>query len=85
MPTYNYRCTECNHELEVIQKMSEDPLTFCPACDEKTLKKIIKSVRFTLKGWNWPGKSMVKTMDDVLAPQRKRDAKRAPDEMKYRS
>lgn len=32
MPTYQYRCTTCAGELEVVQKFTDDPLTECPAC-----------------------------------------------------
>ena len=41
MPTYEYQCTdtECNHIVEFMQKMSEDPIEFCPHCGQKSLKK----------------------------------------------
>ena len=33
MPTYVYRCKDCGHEFETIQKMSDDPLKTCPECE----------------------------------------------------
>jgi putative FmdB family regulatory protein len=53
MPIYEYRCDDCGHELEAIQKMSENPLTDCPACGESALKKKISAVAFRLKGSGW--------------------------------
>jgi putative FmdB family regulatory protein len=32
MPTYEYKCTECNYTFEMFQKMSDDPLKECPNC-----------------------------------------------------
>ena len=39
MPTYDYRCTACSHELEMMQKMTEDPLKICPNCHKESLKR----------------------------------------------
>ncbi len=41
MPTYEYVCRECGHELEVFQRMSEDALTDCPACEQAQLRRKI--------------------------------------------
>lgn len=41
MPTYEYVCTDCGEEHEVFQRMSEDPLTICPSCEEPKLKRKI--------------------------------------------
>jgi len=41
MPTYEYLCTHCGQEHEAFQRMSEDPLTICPACEEPSLKRKI--------------------------------------------
>jgi putative FmdB family regulatory protein len=54
MPTYNYQCENCKHEVEVVQKMSDPPLTSCPECKKEELKKVIKSTGgFQLKGNGW--------------------------------
>ena len=53
MPIYEYRCEECGHELEAIQKMSDDPLTKCPNCNNESLVKKISATGFRLKGGGW--------------------------------
>ena len=40
MPTYDYRCSDCGHEFEHLQTMTEDPLAHCPVC-AGTLKRLI--------------------------------------------
>ena len=41
MPTYEYACRNCGHEMEVFQRMSDDALEHCPACDTSSLKRKI--------------------------------------------
>ncbi len=53
MPIYEYACESCGHRLEAIQKMSEAPLTDCPACGKPSLKKQISAAGFQLKGNGW--------------------------------
>ena len=53
MPIYAYRCDECGHELEALQKVSDAPLTECPACGAPALKKQITAAAFRLKGSGW--------------------------------
>ncbi len=53
MPIYEYACEGCGHRLEAIQKMSEAPLTDCPACGKPSLKKQISAAGFQLKGSGW--------------------------------
>ena len=53
MPIYEYRCTSCGHEKEVLQKMSDAPLKECPACGKPTLTKLISAAGFQLKGSGW--------------------------------
>jgi putative FmdB family regulatory protein len=53
MPIYEYRCSKCGHELEALQKLSEAPLTACPACREATLVKQMSAAGFHLKGSGW--------------------------------
>jgi putative FmdB family regulatory protein len=50
MPIYEYRCTKCGHELEAIQKITEEPLLKCPECKKKSLEKLISTGGFILKG-----------------------------------
>ena len=53
MPIYEYQCNACGHELEALQKMSDDALVHCPECNEETLKKKISAAGFQLKGTGW--------------------------------
>lgn len=53
MAIYAYKCGECGHEFEVIQKMSDDPLKTCPKCQRDTLVKQVSSGAFCLKGYGW--------------------------------
>ena len=53
MPIYAYRCTECGHELDVLQKISEAQLTDCPACHRPALTKKLTAAGFQLKGSGW--------------------------------
>ncbi len=41
MPTYQYVCTSCRHQLEEFQPITEAPLTHCPACNAETLTRIM--------------------------------------------
>jgi len=49
MPTYEYRCKECGHELEAVQGFHDDPLTECPSCGGD-LRKKFGSVGISFKG-----------------------------------
>lgn len=49
MPTYQYACTSCGAQLEVVQKFSDDPLTECPECAGR-LRKVFSAVGIVFKG-----------------------------------
>ncbi|HEX7743638.1 MAG TPA: FmdB family zinc ribbon protein [Micromonosporaceae bacterium] len=49
MPTYQYACTACGHQLEAVQSFADDPLTECPACEGR-LRKLFGSVGIVFKG-----------------------------------
>ena len=53
MPIYDYQCTDCGHGLEAIQKLSDAPLTQCPACGNDALKKKVSAPSFRLSGGGW--------------------------------
>ena len=53
MPIYEYRCADCDHQLEVVQKLSEEQLVSGPECKKDSLKKIISAAGFRLKGDGW--------------------------------
>lgn len=50
MPTYEYRCKACGHELEIVQSFSDDALTTCPSCQAEELRKVFGSVGIAFKG-----------------------------------
>ncbi len=53
MPFYEYECTNCKFYVEALQKISDPPLTQCPSCKKKTLKKLVSAPNFRLKGGGW--------------------------------
>lgn len=53
MPLNEYKCENCGHLFDKIQKFSDEPLTSCPICNEETLKKVISKSDFVLKGSGW--------------------------------
>lgn len=53
MPIYAYRCEECGHADEVLQKISDPQLTDCPACSKSSFKKQLTAAGFQLKGTGW--------------------------------
>lgn len=52
MPIYEYRCEECGHRLEVIQKFSDSPFTQCPNCKGR-LSKVLSPSALMFKGSGW--------------------------------
>lgn len=53
MPIYGYICKSCEHALDALQKISDDPLVYCPDCGEPQLKRQLSAPRFRLKGKGW--------------------------------
>lgn len=53
MPIYEYRCTECGHQAEVLQKFSDPALTICTACGKPGFTKLLSAAGFQLKGSGW--------------------------------
>ncbi len=53
MPIYEYRCPDCSHEFEEIQKMSDDPVRLCPSCGKENVSKLLSAAAFHLKGGGW--------------------------------
>ena len=49
MPTYQYRCTECDHAFEQFQSFTDDALTVCPVCGGR-LRKVFNAVGVVFKG-----------------------------------
>jgi putative FmdB family regulatory protein len=53
MPIYAYRCAACGHAKDVLQKISDPPLSDCPACGAPRLEKQLTAAGFQLKGSGW--------------------------------
>lgn len=53
MPIYAYRCAECGHTKDVLRKLSDPPLTTCPACGAQAFEKQVTAAGFQLKGSGW--------------------------------
>ena len=49
MPLYDYLCSHCEHQDDVLVKLSDDPLLNCPVCKNKTFKKQVSAPHFKLK------------------------------------
>lgn len=64
MPVYEYQCTKCKKEFEVMQKITDEPLSVCSACGGE-LKKLITNTSFVLKGSGW-------YITDYPSPERKK-------------
>ena len=53
MPIYAYKCESCGAAKDVLQKISDPPLTDCPACGQPTFRKQVTAAGFQLKGNGW--------------------------------
>jgi putative FmdB family regulatory protein len=53
MPIYAYRCDSCGAEKDVLQKLSDAPLTVCPECGAEAFHKRLSAPAFQLKGSGW--------------------------------
>ena len=53
MPIYSYKCNACRYQSDVLQKMSDAPLTICPACGKDSYSKQLTAAGFVLKGGGW--------------------------------
>lgn len=53
MPIYGYRCNACGFEKDVMQKISDAPITTCPSCGAESFAKQLSAAGFQLKGSGW--------------------------------
>ena len=53
MPIYAYKCGSCGHAKDVLQKLSDAPLTVCTACGAEAFSKQVTAAGFQLKGSGW--------------------------------
>ncbi|MDB5750187.1 MAG: hypothetical protein JWP65_608 [Ramlibacter sp.] len=89
MPIYAYKCGSCGHAKDVLQKMSDDPLTVCPACGAPSFSKQLTAAGFQLKGSGWyatdfrnggtPAPAADKAGDKPAEPSGEKPAEKAAD------
>jgi putative FmdB family regulatory protein len=53
MPLYEYRCEACEHQFEIIQKFSDDPIAVCPSCGQGPVVKLLSTPAIQFKGSGW--------------------------------
>ncbi len=82
MPIYEYICTECEHDHEALQKMSDAPLVDCPACSKPALKKVISAPRFRLSGTGWYETDFKSDKQRNLAESGKKDSAKKDSDQK---
>ena len=70
MPIYAYKCASCGHAKDVLQKISDLPLSVCPACGAASFAKQVTAAGFQLKGSGW-------YVTDFRDSNKKKDAKAA--------
>jgi putative FmdB family regulatory protein len=85
MPIYEYSCTECDHALEALQKMSDAPLVDCPACSKPALKKLISAAGFRLSGSGWYETDFKSDKQRNLTESAKKTEKPSKDQSKAES
>ena len=81
MPIYEYRCSACGQEHEVLQKVTEPPLSQCPVCGKPGLQKVLTAAGFQLKGSGWYAtdfKGGTKKPDEKKQPDTKTEPKSEP-------
>ena len=53
MPIYEYRCDQCGHQFEVLQKISDAPVKNCPKCNSNNPRRLVSAAALKLKGTGW--------------------------------
>ncbi len=53
MPIYEYRCNKCKRKFEVMQKISDPPVSSCKYCDSNDVTRLVSLASFSLKGSGW--------------------------------
>ena len=79
MPLYEYICTACGHEFELIQKFSDKPARSCPACNKARVKKKVSLAGFQLKGGGWYSDGYTKPGSAPSSPSKEKTSDKASD------
>lgn len=82
MPIYEYKCDDCDHRLEKLQKISDEPIKTCPECGKDTLRKLVSAAAFKLKGTGWyetDFKDKKPKNDEKTSSNKKTESKTSPD------
>tara|TARA_B100000929_G_scaffold214824_1_gene171694 strand:+ start:191 stop:529 length:339 start_codon:yes stop_codon:yes gene_type:complete len=53
VPIYEYKCSQCDHQFEALQKINDKPAKTCPECNADSLRKLVSAAAFKLKGTGW--------------------------------
>ena len=94
MPIYEYKCSNCEHQFEVIQRFSDNPVESCPECNKKSVKKLVSAPSFRLKGAGWyetdfktgSKKNIVDTKDEKSKqPKEQKEQTKTTDQSKSKS
>jgi putative FmdB family regulatory protein len=72
MPYYEYRCSACGQELEVMQRITDEPLDACPSCGGH-LNKLISNTGFILKGTGWYATDYARKSASPKSPSSSKD------------
>lgn len=78
MPIYEYKCTKCGNEFELIQKFSDEPVKKCPDCSGK-VEKLISQSSFVLKGTGWYQTDFADKKKDVKGKKETKETKDTKD------
>ena len=81
MPIYEYECKKCGHFEEVMQKISDLPVTECPEC-HGTMKKLMSMNSFHLKGSGWYVTDYAGKNHSSAAPSSSSESSKGPAETK---
>lgn len=53
MPIYEYECTHCHQQFDLMQKINDEPVKQCPQCFNDTVIRLVSAAGFQLKGSGW--------------------------------
>ena len=53
MPIYEYQCSDCQHQFDVLQKLNDEHIKTCPNCSKESAVRLVSAAAFQLKGTGW--------------------------------